>query len=122
MRGIVATGLAGALAAACLATTAGVAPAAPAAALSAHAAWCQQNYRSYDPASDTFTGNDGALHTCFSPDQAATTRTFGLGVAASGPTPPRALAAGGGYNVFPDESDPNYGTPDEPDTPQSGDE
>ena len=115
MRGIVATGLAGALAAACLATTAGVAPAA---ARSAHAAWCEQNYRSYNPASDTFTGNDGAVHTCFSPDQAAATRTLGLGVA-SGPTPPRAVA-GGGYNVFPDESDPYYGTPNEPDTPQSG--
>ena len=116
MRGIVATGLAGAFAAACLAATAGVAPAA---ALSAHATWCEQSYRSYDPATDTFTGNDGAAHTCFSPDQAAAPRSLSPGIVASDPTPSGAVA-GGGYNVFPDESDPYYGTPNEPDTPQSG--
>jgi hypothetical protein len=29
-----------------------------------HEAYCMQRYRSYDPASGTFLGNDGRRHPC----------------------------------------------------------
>ncbi len=32
-----------------------------------HTNWCQQRYRSYNIASDTFTGYDGYTHYCVSP-------------------------------------------------------
>ncbi|WP_342641813.1 BA14K family protein [Rhodoligotrophos ferricapiens] len=37
------------------------------AAASSHVAWCQQRYRSYNPATDTFTGYDGRQYRCNSP-------------------------------------------------------
>jgi hypothetical protein len=32
-----------------------------------HVAWCEANYRSYNPATDTYLGYDGYLHRCVSP-------------------------------------------------------
>src|SRR5262245_32332263 len=32
-----------------------------------HAVWCAQNYRSYNPRTDTYTGFDGHAHVCVSP-------------------------------------------------------
>jgi hypothetical protein len=84
---------------------AGPASAAPA---TGHLAWCEQHYRSYNPATDTFTGYDGRAYACISP-AVGTTRTFGLAPL------PRILqqqsASGHDYNVFPNERDPNYGNP-----------
>ena len=37
-----------------------------------HAAWCAQNYRSYNPPTDTYTGFDGRAHVCVSPFDAGT--------------------------------------------------
>jgi hypothetical protein len=34
---------------------------------SSHVAWCQQHYRSYNAATDTFLGYDGHYHYCVSP-------------------------------------------------------
>lgn len=34
---------------------------------SAHVTWCSQRYRSYNPATDTFTGYDGRQYRCNSP-------------------------------------------------------
>jgi len=34
---------------------------------SAHVAWCQQHYRSYNPATDLFLGYDGKYHYCAAP-------------------------------------------------------
>lgn len=36
-------------------------------ASSAHVRWCADRYRSYNPGSDTFRGNDGRNHRCNSP-------------------------------------------------------
>ena len=33
----------------------------------AHVDWCFANYRSYNPATDTFMGYDGYAHRCISP-------------------------------------------------------
>jgi hypothetical protein len=32
-----------------------------------HVAWCKANYRSYNVATDSFTGYDGLTHHCVSP-------------------------------------------------------
>ena len=32
-----------------------------------HASWCNQNYRSYNSRTDSFTGFDGLAHRCISP-------------------------------------------------------
>jgi hypothetical protein len=34
---------------------------------SSHVSWCQNRYRSYNPATDTYTGYDGRQHRCVSP-------------------------------------------------------
>ena len=34
---------------------------------SPHVTWCEQNYRSYNPGTDTYLGYDGAYHYCVSP-------------------------------------------------------
>ena len=39
----------------------------PAYAGNGHVAWCESTYRSYNPATDTYTGYDGYLHRCVSP-------------------------------------------------------
>ena len=80
--------------------------AASAAAPTSHVAWCEATYRSYNPATDTFVGNDGYAHACISPGETT------LGNA--GPAPFFAVGAQGagsghGYSVFPDENDPSYG-------------
>ncbi|WP_239025350.1 BA14K family protein [Rhodoligotrophos defluvii] len=38
-----------------------------AAGSSAHVAWCQDRYRSYDPSTDSYMGYDGRRHRCYSP-------------------------------------------------------
>ena len=68
---IIALGLSGALAGAIAAAPVSV----TAATVSSHVAWCEQNYRSYDPATDTFTGYDGYKYRCVSPSD--DTVTFG---------------------------------------------
>jgi hypothetical protein len=77
----------------------------------AHASWCKQQYRSYNPASDTFVGYDGRTHRCMSP-QAPATRSFGLAPAPRSASPQAANSnSGHRYSVFPDQNDPNYGNP-----------
>ena len=106
MKNIVALALAAALGGTLAVASADVAAAAP----SGHVAWCEQSYRSYSPATDSFIGLDGYAHRCVSPDAVARTTIFGLAgpgpFVTSGRTQPD--ASGNRYNVFPDESDPNY--------------
>jgi hypothetical protein len=106
MRNIIALALAAALGGTFAVSSADVA----AAATSSHVAWCEQSYRTYDPATDSFIGFDGYAHRCVSPDGVGRTTIFGF----AGPGPfvssGRTLPDGSGnrYNVFPGESDPNY--------------
>jgi|SRR6185295_1239374 len=41
---------------------------APLGTVSAHVAWCEAHYRSYDVISDSFRGFDGLSHRCLSPE------------------------------------------------------
>ena len=43
------------------------APQYPAYAQNSHVAWCEQNYRSYNPGTDTYLGYDGYYHYCVAP-------------------------------------------------------
>lgn len=119
MKTIIAISLAGAL-------TAGVTGASAVSANAAtlfsnsHAAWCEQNYRSYNSATDTFIGSDGLAHRCISPSGG--TVTFGaVGPFAFVPDNstglarqnPNGFGSGTTYRVFP--GDDVNGTPDQGD-------
>ena len=66
MKAIIALGLAASLGLGA-SISLGSAGAAAATAADNHAAWCGQNYRSYNSRTDTFTGFDGRAHRCISP-------------------------------------------------------
>ena len=108
MRKIVAFGLAGAIAVGSVSASASLSTAAP--VTSAHVAWCQQNYRSYNPATDSFIGNDGNAHRCISPDATGSqTLSFVSPTPLITASPTQQNPPGNRYNVFPSENDPNYG-------------
>jgi len=84
------------------------APAATAAtATDNHAAWCSQNYRSYNSRTDTFTGLDGLAHRCISP--------FGLKITTIGQVPgdlsapvkknPNGPGSGTALRLYPNDSE-----------------
>ena len=109
MKKFVALGLAGAVTGALAAGSLGAtATSAAAAVTSGHVAWCEQNYRSYNPATDSFIGYDGVARRCVSPGGTAT-----FGFASPRPflssSPTQQNPPGNRYNVFPSENDPNYG-------------
>jgi hypothetical protein len=82
-----------------------------AAAMNSHAAWCGQQYRSYNPATDAFIGNDGKAHPCIMRPEVPATRSFGLAPRAPLLGSPATRGGTGRYNVFPGQNDPNYGNP-----------
>ena len=102
------TTLAVALAATLAAGFAATAPApgagaAAATATSSHLAWCDAHYRSYNAATDTFTGYDGLAHACISPGEQ--TRTF---------------ASVSPLVVAPEDNTPALDDPSNPNGPGSG--
>jgi hypothetical protein len=113
MKKIVTLGLAGALAAGAMAV--GPIGVNAASVVDSHAAWCEQNYRSYNPATDTFVGSDGHVYRCLSPF--SDTRTFSAvspNIVILNGTPSRANpdpGTGTTYRVFP--GDETNGTPNQ---------
>jgi hypothetical protein len=80
---------------------------AAAAAPTSHVAWCEATYRSYNPATDTFIGNDGYAHACVSPAQTTLGSAAPFPFLAAGAQ--GAAGPGHAYSVFPDEDDSSYG-------------
>jgi hypothetical protein len=110
MKRIIALSLATALAA-------GVTAASPGAnaATVGHYAWCEQHFRSYNPATDSYTGYDGYAHRCISPYAAGNTVTFGA-------VRPFVATPGAGFNRNPSPYGyvPNYANQSNPNGPGSG--
>ena len=77
-----------------------------------HTAWCDQQYRSYNAATDTYTGYDGLAHRCISP---ATVNTiFGSAgplvvvpnsAVRSGNKNPNGFGSGTSFRLYPDDSE-----------------
>ena len=121
MKTIIALGLAAALA---TGATIALAPTAAGAATvilsDSHTAWCAQNYRSYNAASDTYIGFDGFMHRCISPafgglQTFATISPFVLeptdNTGVSNPNNPNGQGSGTAFRLYPnDDENSNNGT------------
>ena len=121
MKTTIAVALAATLTAGLAATFA--APAASAAAgataYATHAAWCDAHYRSYNPATDSYTGYDGVTYACVAPTdgQLRTFASVGPLLAAprndipslNQPTNPNGPGSGTSFRLYP--GDEVNGTP-----------
>ena len=116
MKSIIIPMLTGAMTASLATTTGSVNAATP--APSAHVAWCEQHYRSYNARTDTYIGFDSVAHGCVSPFVSgglfATTGPAvpALGDTVSGrPKNPNGLGSGTPFRLYPNDSDTgNNGT------------
>ena len=110
MKPIVALGLAASLGLAGSIAT-GMAGANAATVASSHVAWCDQHYRSYNQATDSYRGFDGLLYRCISPT--GETQTFATvgpfavpyDITPTGRKNPNGPGSGTAFRLYPDDNE-----------------
>jgi BA14K-like protein len=92
--------------------------------IGSHAAWCSQNYRSYNALTDSYVGFDGVVHRCISPAVIGGVQTFATvspfviapdfgTTGADNPDNPNGQGSGTAFRLYPnDEENMNNGTSD----------
>src|SRR3954464_10521677 len=124
MKTIIALGLATAMAATSVIGLGSAGANAATVVVNSHAAWCGENYKSYNSLTDTYVGSDGLVHRCISPAITGDVQTFATvspfviapdfgSTGADNPDNPNGPGSGTAFRLYPnDEENINNGTTD----------
>ena len=122
MRTIIAIGLATAMAATSAIGLGSAGASAATVIVGSHAAWCSQQYQSYNALTDSYLGFDGVMHRCISPAITGDVQTFATvrpfvivpefgSTGADNRDNPNGPGSGTAYRLYPnDEENQNNGT------------